>query len=112
MLQRQSRTGRYSNRYGRTVIRHLDAYGLLRERTVLAHCVHVDDGEIDLMAKSGTTVVHNPMSNLKLASGIAPTAQMQKAGVHLTLGTDGAISGRGLTCGLPCGCNSLAKGVQ
>ncbi|MEK9641524.1 MAG: amidohydrolase [Paracoccaceae bacterium] len=100
------------NRYGRTVIRHLDAYDLLGERTVLAHCVHVDDGEIDLMSKSGTTVVHNPMSNLKLASGIAPTAQMQKAGVHLTLGTDGAISGNDLDMWLAMRlASSLAKGV-
>ena len=100
------------NRYGHTVIRHMDAHKLLGERTVLAHCVHVDEGEIDLMAKSGTTVVHNPMSNLKLASGIAPTTQMQKAGVRLTLGTDGAISGNDLDMWLAMRlASSLAKGV-
>ena len=99
-------------RYGNTVIRHMDTHDLLGTRTVLAHCVHVDDGEIDLMAKSGTTVVHNPMSNLKLASGIAPTTQMQKAGVRLTLGTDGAISGNDLDMWLAMRlASSLAKGV-
>ena len=100
------------NRYGQTVIRHMDTHDLLGKRTVLAHCVHVDEGEIDLMAKSGTTVVHNPMSNLKLASGIAPTTQMQKAGVRLTLGTDGAISGNDLDIWLAMRlASSLAKGV-
>ena len=100
------------NRYGRTVVRHMDVHNLLGERTVLAHCVHVDKGEISLIAKSGTTVVHNPMSNLKLASGIAPTTQMQKAGVRLTLGTDGAISGNDLDMWLAMRlASSLAKGV-
>ena len=57
-------------------------------------------------------MVHNPMSNLKLASGIAPTTQMQKAGVRLTLGTDGAISGNDLDMWLAMRlASSLAKGV-
>jgi len=100
------------NRYGNTVIRHMDKHDLLGERTVLAHCVHVDEGEIDLITQSETTVVHNPMSNLKLASGIAPTIQMQKAGVRLTLGTDGAISGNDLDMWLAMRlASSLAKGV-
>ena len=80
-------------RYGTSVIRHLDNLGALTPRTVLAHCVHVDSEEITLMAESGTHVVLNPMSNLKLASGFAPVPAMQKAGVNLCLGTDGPISG-------------------
>jgi 5-methylthioadenosine/S-adenosylhomocysteine deaminase len=63
---------------------------------VLAHCVHVDKTEIALMADTGTVVVHNPMSNLKLGSGIAPVARMHDAGIRMTLGTDGAISGNDL----------------
>ncbi len=84
------------NRYGRTVIRHLDHHGLLDKRTVLAHCVHLDDEEIDILARTGTTVVHNPMSNLKLASGFARIPDMLDRGINVTLGTDGAISGNDL----------------
>jgi 5-methylthioadenosine/S-adenosylhomocysteine deaminase len=79
--------------YGARVITHLDRLGILGPRTVLAHCVHLDDGEIAALAASGTHVVHNPMSNLKLASGIAPVEKLLAAGVNVTLGTDGAISG-------------------
>jgi 5-methylthioadenosine/S-adenosylhomocysteine deaminase len=84
------------DRYGARVIHHLDRLGLLGPRTVLAHCVHVDESEIALLASSGTHVVHNPMSNLKLASGFAPVPAMLAAGVRVTLGTDGAISGNDL----------------
>jgi 5-methylthioadenosine/S-adenosylhomocysteine deaminase len=83
-------------RYGRPVIRHLDHLGLVDERTVLAHCVWLDDEEIALLAERGATVSHNPVSNLKLASGIARVADMLAAGVRVTLGTDGAISGNDL----------------
>ena len=83
-------------RYGRSVIRHLDALGLLDARTVLAHCVWLDDEEIAILARTGATVAHNPMSNLKLASGIARVPDMLAAGVRVTLGTDGAISGNDL----------------
>ena len=83
-------------RYGRPVIRHLDHLGLLDERTVLAHCVWLDDEEIAILARTGATVSHNPVSNLKLASGIARVPDMLAAGVRVTLGTDGAISGNDL----------------
>ena len=81
------------DRYATSIIRHLDALGGLHERAVLAHCVHLDDVEIDLLAGTGTHVAHNPLSNLKLASGFAPIVAMIKAGINITLGTDGAISG-------------------
>lgn len=83
-------------RYGRSVIRHLDHLDLLDERATLAHCVHLDDEEIDILARTGATVSHNPMSNLKLASGIARISDMLSAGVNVALGTDGAISGNDL----------------
>ncbi len=82
-----------SARYGKSVIRHLDDLGALGPDVVLAHCVHLDAEEIALLAESGTHVALNPMSNLKLASGFAPVPEMQAAGVNLTLGTDGPISG-------------------
>jgi 5-methylthioadenosine/S-adenosylhomocysteine deaminase len=83
-------------RYGRSVIRHLDALGVLDARTVLAHCVWLDDEEIAILARTGASVAHNPVSNLKLASGIARVPDMLAAGVRVTVGTDGAISGNDL----------------
>jgi 5-methylthioadenosine/S-adenosylhomocysteine deaminase len=85
-----------TGRYGRSVIRHLDALGLLDKRSVLAHCVWLDDEEIAILARTGATAVHNPMSNLKLASGFARVPEMLAAGVRVALGTDGAISGNDL----------------
>jgi len=78
---------------GTSVIRHLYALGVLSPRTVLAHCVHLDEEEIELIANTGSHVAHNPLSNLKLGSGIAPVPDLQKHGINLTLGTDGPISG-------------------
>ncbi len=85
-----------TGRYGRSVIRHLDALGLLGPRAVLAHCVWLDDEEIAILARTGAAVAHNPVSNLKLASGIARVPDMHAAGVRVALGTDGAISGNDL----------------
>lgn len=85
-----------ANRYGRSVIRHLDHLGLLDERTVLAHCVWLDDEEVEILARTGATVSHNPVSNLKLASGIARIPDLLRAGARVTVGTDGAISGNDL----------------
>ncbi len=79
-------------RHGRSPVRHLASLGLLDARLVAAHCVWVDDEEIALLAASGAGVVHNPRSNLKLGSGIAPVPDMLRAGVILGLGTDGAAS--------------------
>jgi 5-methylthioadenosine/S-adenosylhomocysteine deaminase len=85
-----------TNRYGRSVIRHLEHLGLLDARTVLAHCVHLDDEEIAILARTGASVAHNPMSNLKLASGFARVPDMLEAGINVSLGTDGPISGNDL----------------
>ena len=70
--------------------------GLLEPEDVLAHGVHVDEAEIDLLAETGASVIHNPASNMKLASGIAPVQEMLDAGVNVGLGTDGAASNNDL----------------
>jgi len=106
-------------RYDNSVIRHLKKCKLLGETSILAHCVHLDEAEISLLAQSKTNVVLNPMSNLKLGSGIAPVKEMHRAGINLTLGTDGAISGNDLdmwlamrlTCGLAKGLNMEADAL-
>jgi 5-methylthioadenosine/S-adenosylhomocysteine deaminase len=83
-------------RYGKTAIEHLDALGLLTPHTLLAHCVHLRDDEIALLAERHTKVAHCPESNLKLGSGIARVPDMLRAGVTVGLGTDGAASNNDL----------------
>jgi 5-methylthioadenosine/S-adenosylhomocysteine deaminase len=70
--------------------------GLCTENDFLAHGVHVDDAEIDLLSRTGTGVVHCPASNMKLASGMAPVQRLLDAGVPVGLGTDGAASNNDL----------------
>ena len=86
----QANVERTRGRTGRSPIAHLEALGALGPRTLLAHCVWADDGDIALLQATGTAVAHCPHANLKLGSGVAPIAAMQRAGVSVTLGTDGA----------------------
>ena len=83
-------------RYGTTSVRHLDALGILDDRTIGAHCVHVDDGDIRILRERGVAVSHNPQSNMKISSGIAPIARMHSEGVLCTIGTDGTCSNNDL----------------
>jgi 5-methylthioadenosine/S-adenosylhomocysteine deaminase len=78
--------------YRSRMVRHLDDLGFLGPRTSLAHCVWIDDEEIALISRSGAVVVHNPISNMALGSGIAPVAAMLDAKAHVAIGTDGAAS--------------------
>lgn len=79
-------------RYGCTPPEIMDKTGLLTDRTVAAHCVYLTDEDIALLAARGVSVATNPVSNLKLANGVAPVPKMLKAGVNVALGTDGAAS--------------------
>jgi 5-methylthioadenosine/S-adenosylhomocysteine deaminase len=77
-------------RYGVRPIHALDRLGLLdAEHVLLAHCVWLDDSEIELLSKRGVAVAHNPTSNMKLASGAAPVLKLRAAGVAVGIGTDG-----------------------
>ncbi|AGK60379.1 Cytosine deaminase-related metal-dependent hydrolase [Archaeoglobus sulfaticallidus PM70-1] len=73
-------------------VEKLDEIGFLKEDVVIAHGIWLNDKEIDILAKRKVSVAHNPVSNLKLASGIARVVDMVKAGVNVCLGTDGAAS--------------------
>jgi len=73
-----------------------DDLGLLESGDFLAHAVHVDDGEVDLLADRDVAVAHCPASNMKLASGIAPVQALLDAGVTVAVGTDGAASNNDL----------------
>jgi 5-methylthioadenosine/S-adenosylhomocysteine deaminase len=77
-------------RYGTTMIRQLDRLGLLSRRLSCAHTIWIADDDIPLMAERGAIAVHNPESNLKIGTGIAPVARMLHGGMTVALGTDGA----------------------
>jgi len=83
-------------KYGCSPVELMDRAGLLTDTTVAAHCVHVSDDDIKILANRGVHVVTNPVSNLKLANGVAPVPKMLKAGVKVALGTDGASSNNSL----------------
>jgi 5-methylthioadenosine/S-adenosylhomocysteine deaminase len=78
--------------YGRSATHHLGDLGLLGPRLSLAHAVAIDEEDIDLIAESHSSVVHNPISNARLGSGIAPVAELLARKVNVALGTDGAAS--------------------
>ncbi len=77
-------------------VAYLDSLGCLSPRTLAAHCVVMDNGDIELLASKGVSVSHNAESNMKLASGIAPVPAMLAAGVNVTIGTDGCASNNDL----------------
>jgi len=74
---------------GKRVIHRLGDAGILGPRTIAAHCVHVDEGEIERLAASGTWVTHQPRSNMNNGVGVAPVEAMVRAGVKVGLGNDG-----------------------
>ncbi len=80
------------NSYGCSPVQKLDSVGLLTDTTVAAHCVHLSDEDRKILASRKTWVAHNPSSNMKLASGFADMVNMQKDGVRLCIGSDGAAS--------------------
>lgn len=83
-------------RYGMRPVALLDKVGLLTPRTIAAHCVHLTDEEITLLAERGVVVAHCAQCNMKISSGTAPVARMLQAGVTVTLATDGPASNNDL----------------
>ena len=75
--------------YGGSFVRYLDRFGLINERSSLAHFVWCTEDDIALAAERRVNVVHNPVSNLVLGSGIAPVSKLLRDGVNVALGTDG-----------------------
>ncbi|MDD3213742.1 MAG: amidohydrolase [Eubacteriales bacterium] len=75
---------------------YLEKLGVLDVPVIAAHSVWCDDSDIEILRKHGVTIAHNPISNLKLASGIAPIAKMLKEGCKVALGTDGVASNNNL----------------
>ena len=83
-------------KHGQRPIARLDRLGLINDRLIAVHMTQLTEGEIHLCAERGVSVVHCPESNLKLASGFCPACALQKAGVNLAIGTDGAASNNDL----------------
>jgi len=83
-------------RYGRTPVAHLAHLGVLSGRVIADHCVWLSEEDRAIIAEKKVKVVHNPESNLKLASGIAPVADLLRRGVTVSLGTDGCASNNDL----------------
>lgn len=81
---------------GMRPVEYLDSLGVLDENFIGAHCVHVNEKEIQTLAERGASVVYNPCSNMKLASGVAPVPEMIRRGVNVCLGTDSVTSNNNL----------------
>ena len=75
--------------WGKTVVEYLDDLGLLSPRLTIVHGIWLTDRDISLLAEHGCSVAHNPLSNLKLGSGVCPIRKLLDAGVNVALGTDG-----------------------
>jgi 5-methylthioadenosine/S-adenosylhomocysteine deaminase len=74
------------------VVQFLEDFGIPSSTSIFAHCVHVSDQEIEILTSRGTSVSHNPVSNMMLGDGVAPVVAMLRHGVNVALGTDGAAS--------------------
>ncbi len=79
--------------YGLTPVGYLNHIGILDERFLAAHAIHVDDHDLEIMAGCGVNVSYNAGSNAKSAKGVAPVAKMVAKGIPVSLGTDGPMSG-------------------
>ena len=76
----------------RGVVEFLDDFAIPGRNSIFAHCVHISDHEIQILLERGTSVSHNPVSNMMLGDGVAPVIAMLRSGVNVALGTDGAAS--------------------
>ncbi|MHA1302417.1 MAG: amidohydrolase [Candidatus Heimdallarchaeaceae archaeon] len=86
----------FISKFGVSPFEYLEQLGLLKYKTLGAHCVHTSEHDREIMKKYNVTVLHNPQSNLKLASGVAPVHNYLKRGIEVAIGTDGNASNNNL----------------
>ena len=96
VAETQEESGIILKRYGKRQLAFLDELGYLDHKAVFAHGVELNEAEITRLADSQVAIAHNPISNLKLASGIAPVVQLQQAGVPVGIATDSVASNNNL----------------
>ena len=96
VAETQEESGIILKRYGKRPLAFLDELGYLDHKAVFAHGVELNEAEITRLADSQVAIAHNPISNLKLASGIAPVVQLQQAGVPVGIATDSVASNNNL----------------
>ena len=85
-----------TERYGKPSVELCYELGILDDTVVGAHCVHINQNEIEMLKETGVNIAHNPTSNLKLGSGFAPISEYFDCGINICLGTDGASSNNNL----------------
>ncbi|MBA2619968.1 MAG: amidohydrolase [Acidobacteria bacterium] len=96
VAETQTEVNDITKQYGARPVEYLAKINFFNSRTIAAHVVFATDAEIDLLKRLGVGVAHNPQSNMKLASGVAPVPQMLKKDLPVGLGTDGAASNNDL----------------
>jgi len=96
LAETKSEIEEVSKKYGKTPVNHMENLGLLSPNLIACHCVWLTEAEMDLLAHRGVKVVHNPESNMKLGSGVAPVPELLAKGVTVGLGTDGCASNNNL----------------
>ncbi len=96
LSETQSEVDQILEQYGCRPVVHLENLGLLSSRLIADHCVALHESDMELLARRSVRVVHNPESNMKLASGIAPVPQLLSMGIPVALGTDGCASNNDL----------------
>ena len=96
LLENRDEAKLLKEKFGKSAVAFLKETGYLDERFIAFHCVCMEDDDIRMFADHGCKVVHNPESNMKLASGVAPVSMMISAGITVGLGTDGCASNNNL----------------
>ena len=96
VAETRSEIDEVNKRYGKGPVEHLKSLGLLGPQLIADHCVHLGEEDIKMFAENDVKAIHNPESNMKLASGIAPVPDMLKSNVTVGLGTDGCASNNNL----------------
>ncbi len=92
LSESQNEINESKEKYGCSPIVRMEKLGLFGYPVAAAHCVYLDDNDLEIMQKNNVTVVHNPSSNLKLANGFANVDKMLQKGINVALGTDGPAS--------------------
>ena len=96
MLETEAELNQMKEQYGMCSVNMLDEIGFLGPDVLAAHCIWLSAGDMDIMAKKNVNAIHCPVSNMKLASGIAPVPELLSRGVNVALGTDGCASNNSL----------------